>query len=398
MTGKYPHSHGLCANHYPIPPDQIFLPQVLRDNGYQTGYFGKWHLNGGRKHDFVPPDQRLGFETFVGFSRGHRYFESIYYRDDDPRPYVSTRYEPDYQTDQLIGFMEDSLPDPQNRPFFGMICYGPPHPPLTAPEEYLSLYSPDDISIRGNVPDDAAVQRKAREFLSKYYGLVRSVDDNIGRVLEWLDARGIADNTIVILVSDHGEMAWEHGLLDKKNYFEAAMRVPFIVRFPQMFGGNRTVNGLVDPSIDIMPTLLEICGMPIPRKVQGTSCLPLLDGTAASIRDAVFYEICMEREGPEAFPIPERGIRTQDWLYVRTRHAPKALFDLKNDPLEMTNLVESPLHRAVAEELDRRLRAHMDATEDDWDIEAVFPPPDFQTHREGASYADAIAKRAVRVD
>ena len=398
MTGKYPHSHGLCANHYPVPLDQVFLPQILADHGYQTGYFGKWHLNGGRKHDYVPPDQRLGFETFVGFSRGHRYFQSIYYRNNDRKPFVSSRYEPDYQTDQLIDFMEGSLSDPRNRPFFGMICYGPPHPPLTAPQEYLELFPPDDIPLRGNVPDDEATQRKAREFLAKYYGLVKSVDDDIGRILEWLDAADIADDTIVILVSDHGEMACEHGLMDKKIYYEASMRVPFILRFPRRLEGGRIVNSLVDPSVDIMPTLLDICRIPAPRGVQGMSCVSLLDGSRASIRDAVYYEICMEREGPEAFPVPERGVRTLDWLYVRTERAPKALFDLKNDPLELTNLAESPNHRAAAEELDRRLQAHMAATDNDWGAEAVFPPPDFQTHREGAAYADEIAKTAVRVD
>ena len=118
LTGKYPHSHGLAANHYPVPLNQAFLPEILCAAGYRTGYIGKWPLNGGRKHDPVPPGrQRLGFEHFTGFSRGHRYSRYIYYKGDAvDQPCTSRRYEPDYQTDQLIEFMQGSLDDPSGRP------------------------------------------------------------------------------------------------------------------------------------------------------------------------------------------------------------------------------------------------------------------------------------------
>ena len=397
MTGRYPHSHGLCANHYPVPLGQTFLAELFRGHGYRTGYVGKWHLNGGRKHDFVPSGEaRLGFESFAGFSRGHRYFDSVYYRDDDPRPRTSSRYEPDYQTDQLIDFMKAGLSDPAERPFFGMICYGPPHPPLVAPEEYLTRYTPEAVEPRANVPEDPETRRRAGEFLGRYYGLVSAVDDNVGKILDWLEDAGLDDDTVVILVSDHGEMAWEHGRMGKKTYYEASMRVPFLLRYPRRFQGGRVVDTLVDPSVDIMPTLLELCGIPTPEDVEGTSFLPVIAGEREAVRNAIFYEICMEREGPEAFPVPERGVRTKEWLYVRTRDAASVLFDLKADPLEMVNLVESRPHRGIMEELDRMLYAHMEATSDDWSIEAVFPPEDFQTHREGAAFAEEVARRAIR--
>lgn len=395
LTGKYAHSNGMYANHYPIPLGQEFLAEILHDAGYHTAYFGKWHLNGGPKHGYVKPGpERLGFETFVGFSRGHEYFGSIYYRDSD-QPLTSARYEPDYQTDHLIDYMERIAREEGDRPFFAEVSYGPPHTPMVAPPHYLNLYRPDEVPVRENTPDDPAARARAREFLARYYGLVASIDHNVGRVLDWLDKTGLAEDTVVIFVSDHGDMAGEHGRYGKKTYYEGSMHVPMIVRYPREFPGGRVVSSLVDPSVDTMPTLLELCGIEIPEAVQGTSYLPLLTGQADETRDAVFYEICMEREGPERFPIPERGVRTRDWLYVRTEAAPKALFDLNDDPLELRNLVDSTEAREVMDGLDRMLREHMRRTDDDWATEAVFPPPDFVTHEQGHVIRDKLLERAI---
>jgi arylsulfatase A-like enzyme len=393
MTGKYAHATGLVANHYPIPLDQDFLAEIFRDAGYRTGYFGKWHLNGGPKHSFVRPEERLGFEHFIGFSRGHAYEHSIYYKGDSDQPCTSKRYEPDYQTDHLIGFMEKCATEDGDSPFLAMICYGMPHPPLVAPAHFLNLYSPEEIPISDAVPVES--QDRAREFLAKYYGLVAHLDNCVGRVLAWLDKSGLADNTIVVLVSDHGDMAGDHGRFGKKVYYDGSMRVPMLVRYPRRFPAGHVVESLVDPSVNTMPTLLELCGLPVPESVQGCSYVSLLEGGSEPIRNEIYYEICKEEEGPEAFPVPERGVRTPEWLYVRTEKGPTVFFDLKNDPLESTNLVNSDGHREVVERLDKLLADHMERTLDDWRIEAVFPPENFQTHAEGHEYAQELLKKAV---
>jgi arylsulfatase A-like enzyme len=397
MTGKYAHSAGMCANHYPIPLDQDFLAAILRDNGYRTGYFGKWHLNGGWKHSLVPKTERLGFETFVGFSRGHEYFDSIFYRNDDPTPRTSRRYEADYQTDHLIEFMKACSSDPAGRPFFGMVSYGIPHPPLVAPEKYLTMYLPGGMPLSPNTPD-GEFSVEARKFLAEYYGLVTCVDDNVGRLMSFLDETGLAGNTLVLLVSDHGELAGEHGRYSKKIYYRNSMQVPMIVRYPKRFSSDTVVSHLVDPSVDTMPTLLELCGLPVPEAVQGTSYLPLLEGSPTPTRDAIHYKICMEKEGPENFPVPERGIRTHDWVYVRTEDGPKALFDLNADPLEMNNLVESVEHQETMASLDTRVLDHMARTADRWDIQAEFPPPNFQSHEDGARYCQELLRKAIVED
>ncbi len=395
FTGKYPHSNGQLANHYPIPLGQDFLPQLLRNAGYQTGYVGKWHLEGGPKPGFVPPgERRLGFEHFVGFNRGHFYFDSIYYRDTD-QPYHCNRYEPDFQTEHLIDFMQSCVDRDPSKPFFGMVCFGPPHGPIQSPFHYAHLYSPDEVPLRGNVPDDEKIRTRARRFLAGYYGMIANVDHNVGRILDWLDHAGIADDTLVVFLSDHGDMAGEHGRWGKKCPHDAAMRVPFLMRYPARFKGAREIKHLVDISVDTMPTLLEACGVDVPEEVQGLSYLSLLDGDPTPTRTKVYYEICREAEGPEAFPDPERGVRTLEWLYVRTKAGPKALYDLKNDPLELNNLVNAPRHAEIQDNLDRRLMAHMIDTEDDWAIQAHFPPPDFVTHEEGAAQMLELLARAI---
>jgi len=397
MTGKYAHSHGLCANHYPIKLGQRFLAEIFRDHGYKTGYVGKWHMEGGQKPGYVPPDRRLGFDWFVGFNRGHSYFAPIFYRNDDPRPRTSRRYEPDFQTDHLIEFMQSCLDDPGRPPFLAMIAYGLPHIPLIMPDHYKDMYSPQQVPVRLNTPKAGELSPDPREFLARYYGLVTCVDDNVGRILNWLDENNLSDDTLVCFISDHGDQAGEHGLFDKKIYYEASMHVPLIFRWPAgrfPVAGGRGVDGLVDASVDVMPTLLELCRLPVPQEVQGRSLVPLLQGED-TVRQAAFYEICKETGGPERFPVPQRGVRTDGWLYVRTEAEAVAMFDLEKDPLEMNNIVNAPSYAEKQNELDRMVRDFMRETSDGWGIEAVFPPPGFITHQEAAVFTRQLLAEAI---
>jgi arylsulfatase A-like enzyme len=428
FTGKYNHSSGVYANHHPIPLGQDFLAEIMKANGYQTGYVGKWHLNGGDAPGFVPPgSRRLGFDDFVGFNRGHFYLNAIYYRGTD-QPYHCPRYEPDFQTDHMINFMERSIEDKQGRPFFGMICYGAPHFPFNMPEYYKNLYRPEEMPLKPTA-GDIELQRKVtkelrdnnfpiasgrwgldqadspkiddevavRKFLAQYYGMTVSVDHNVGILLNWLDKKGIQEDTVVILLSDHGDMAGEHGYRcgTKKTPYRSVMQVPLIVRYPRRFSAGRVVRSLVDVSVDTMPTILDLCGIDIPASVQGTSYLPLLDDQLTSTRNAVFYEINKELEGPERFPIPERGIRTQDWLYCRTPNKPKLLIDLKNDPDEQHNLVDDEKYKPQRGKFEAILCKHMEKTNDDFSAEAIFPPKDFLTHEEKSEKQKRLVDEAI---
>ena len=421
LTGKYAQGHGMVQNHFPLRGDQTFLAEMLRDAGYQTGYIGKWHLEGGPKPGFVPKDRRFGFDHFIGFNRGHEYLKSVYF-DDGGTPYFSKRYEPDYQTDQLIDFIDDAVGNDSDKPFFGYVSYGPPHFPNNMPEHWRSMYDPADMDLRAGVPDmegqrrtqefrlnvlcngqakaahhshaaydtkpagEPETEAEIRQFMAEYYGMISNIDWNVGRVLNHLDRLGIAQNTMVIFWSDHGDMLGQHGSFCgiKNQAYRAAMQVPFIIRYPDRLAGGRKTEAMVDVGVDLMATLCDMLDIEQPPETHSQSYLAALDGTSDQHRDTIWYQLFRQNDGNvgEYTPYAQRGIRTREWLYVRTRDLRTDLYDLSNDPLEQNNLVDDPHYASLMDGFDGHIAAHMDETGDDWEMAANFPPPDWVTHAE----------------
>ena len=436
MTGKYAQGHGMVQNHFPLKAGQTFLAEILRDAGYRTGYVGKWHLEGGPKPGFVPPRRRFGFDHFVGFNRGHDYRSSIYY-DDEGRAYHSARYEPDYQTDQFLEFIDAAARAEDQKPLFGYVSYGPPHFPMDMPDHLRRIYSPDEVPLPPGVPDpelQTKVQRhrtdilcggdprsghkshaahetkmvgepeteaEIREFIAEYYGMIHNIDWNLGRILNRLDALGIADNTVVVFFSDHGDMCGQHGSFCgiKNQAYRAAMQVPLIIRYPARFKPQRT-EAMVDVGVDMMATILDLCGLDLPPGRDSESYLPVLDGRSDQARDAVWYQVFTQNGGnPGEFaPYAERGIRTKDWLYVRRRSERALLFDERADRGEQRNLVGDPDFADLMDSFDARIAAHMEATGDDWEMAADFPPPDWVTHAQAKAHLEnVLVPNAVQV-
>lgn len=428
LTGKYAQGHGMVQNHFPLRGDQTFLAELLRDAGYRTGYIGKWHLEGGPKPGFVPLHRRFGFEHFVGFNRGHDYMSSIYY-DDAGQAYHSARYEPDYQTDQLLQFIDSAAKAEDGKPWFGYVSYGPPHFPMDMPDYLRRIYRPEEVPLPPGVPDpelqrqvqthrnevlcggdprsghkshaaremkpvgEPETEAEIREFIAEYYGMIHNIDWNLGRILNRLDSLGIAENTMVVFLSDHGDMFGQHGSFCgiKNQAHRAAMHVPLIIRYPARFA-RRQREALVDVGVDMMPTLLDLCGIDAPEGMHGRSYLPVLDGLTEEARDAIMYQVFAQKgANPTEFtPYAERGIRTKDWLYVRRKDARAMLFDERADYHELTNLVENPAHAAMMDAFDARISAHMEATGDDWDMAADFPPPDWVTHAAAKEHLENV--------
>lgn len=437
MTGKQAQGHGMTQNHFPLRADQEFLAEHMVDAGYQTFYVGKWHLEGGPKPGFVPPDRRFGFQKFVGFNRGHSYLDGIYYRETD-QPYRSRRYEPDYQTDHLLDFIDEALSDHPDKPFFGYLSYGPPHHPNVMPEHWRKMYDPAEIELpknrlspeeqvriqtervdtdcEGNMkaalrsrcayntkqPLEPETEDEVRTFIAEYYAMISNVDHNVGRILAHLDARGVGYDTMVIFLSDHGDMLGEHGFYCgyKPQGYRAAMQVPFLVRYPNGVAPGKRVDGLIDVGIDTPVTLLDLVGAKALPEAHGVSYRSLLDGSATDTRDAIMYQTFRMNDGAkgEFTPVPERGIRTKDWLYVRQPTRRKFLFDEQADPDEVQNLAACSDHVSLMDGFDARIEAHMQATCDDWEMCSNFPPPDWMTHEEAdAHLQNDLLPRAIEV-
>lgn len=426
LTGKYAQGHGMVQNHFPLRGGQAFLPELLRDAGYRTGYIGKWHLEGGPKPGFVPPGRRFGFEHFIGFNRGHEYMSSIFF-DDEGQAYHSKRYEPDYQTDQLLDFIDGAAGAGDGKPWFGYVSFGPPHFPMKMPDYLRGIYGPDEVLLPPGVPDmemqrrvqahrnevwcggdpraghashaaydskpvgEPETEAEIRQFIAEYYGMIHNIDWNLGRILNKLDGLGIAGDTMVVFLSDHGDMLGQHGHFCgiKNQAYRAAMQVPLIVRYPERFRPRRT-EAMVDVGVDMMATILDLVGVEAPEGIDSQSYLPALDGEASEARDAIWYQSFAQTGGnPHEFtPFAERGVRTGDWLYVRHENERVLLFDERADPDELNNLVDDPARAPLMDEFDARLSAHMEATGDDWSMSADFPPPGFMTHAEAREYLE----------
>ena len=396
LTGKYAHKHGMKANHYEIPLGQEFLAKSLKQHGYQTGFAGKWHLDDGRNGGFVEPgDRRLGFDTFIKSMKCHSYIDGIFYRDNGV-PLRTGRYEPDHQTDHIIEFMDKALDDPEGRPFFAYVCYGIPHFPNVGSDYYLKLYKPEEITMPADVPE--ILQESTREFLAKYYGMVTCFDFQMGRLLSWLDHAGITDNTIVMVVSDHGDTVGQHGSpsIWKKSYHRSSNHVPFLIRWPEHVPAGRINDHLVDPSVDIYPTLCDVAGIDIPDEVQGVSLLTIMENPdAPPVHSQLYYQITKEEHGPEAFPHPERGLRTKEWLYVEREGKPVALFDEVNDYNECDNLIDDESYCNIVKEFSKKLSDEMLRLEDNWSEEMIWPPESWTFPFEERFTLESIKERCI---
>ncbi len=359
MTGKYPLNNTVITNGPALPESELCIAEVLKTVGYQTGYIGKWHLNGHHIPDrqFVPPGpKRQGFDYWAATNINHKYFEAFYYRDTDQKIPISG-WEPDTQTDLAIQYMMEHKDGP---PFCLFLSWGPPHDPYIAPEKYKKMYNPDKIKLRENV----FIANKS--IIANYYAAITSLDWNMGRLMEAMDKMGIADNTIVVFTSDHGDMLFSLYLFQKQWPYEESISVPFIIRYPKKIRTGQ-VNDVLLGTPDIMPTLLGLMGVDIPKTVEGRDLSPLILGNATEPElDSVLIEVItpcarvQDRTGMRAW----RGVRTKRYTYARFKEEDWILMDNKLDPYQRRNLIYNSEYNELREKLNEKLSEWLKKTND----------------------------------
>jgi arylsulfatase A-like enzyme len=347
MTGRFPHATGVRGDAIQLPLDQATLSGQLKDSGYRTGFIGQWQLDGPDDPGYVPPGpRRRGFEDWAAFNRGDRYFDSLYFRDR-PEPIYVAGFEPDGQTDLAIQFIEQN----RQHPFFTFVSWGPPHPPRIPLPRTAHLYDPRWLRIRDNVP--AKSESKTRTEYSAYYALCTAIDQNIGRLLAALDRLSLAENTIVVFTSDHGDMLGSQGLEDANVPFEESVRVPLLIRYPRELKAGVQREDILVSNVDLMPTLLSLCGVPVPRDVQGKDLsFALMHGQAGG-QESVFAE--GKLGAPDEWRMLVRGL---DKLVVDSNLEVTHLFNLGQDSFELENLA-----REISQELKRN---ELKALLNDW--------------------------------
>jgi arylsulfatase A-like enzyme len=383
LTGLYSHVHGVLTNgsgevnrnQAGLRAEQITFPHLLRQAGYQTAVVGKWHLR----------SEPAGFDQWIILPGGGGPY-------NDPTmtangmPVKMRGYADDIVGDQTLTFLQQRQKD---RPFCLLMNFKAPHRNWIPAPRYAHVFDdleipvprtfedklegrPDavrktdmavadmpDFKDRGvpdSLPPEERKRRNLQELVKNYYRTLLSVDENVGRALEFLDKNDLARNTMVLFTSDNGMFLGEHGFFDKRLMYEPSIRVPFLVRYP-----GRIRPGSVDSkdmllNVDVAPTLLETAGVPIPASMQGRSFVPLLEGRSAPWRDAFLYEFY---EYPDADHCvrKNRGVRTARWKLIQFWEQPQEweLYDLTNDPDEVHNLYGKPPVAKITSDLKTRL-------------------------------------------
>ena len=370
LTGQYPLTHGVFHNDKPLTNPAITLAEIFKEEGYQTGYIGKWHLNGHPEgEDFnkhralpVPKHRRQGFDYWKVLECAHDYNNSFYFDEDDQKQWWAG-YDAKIQTDSSISFIQQH----KEEPFLLFLSWGPPHNPYqTAPDEFRERYQHwENVEVRPNVPQE--LREQAQKELAGYYAHIAALDTYIGKLQQALKSSGLDQNTIFVFTSDHGDMIQSQGMIRKQKPYDESILVPFLLKYPNKLAPRKVKIPFVTP--DIMPTLLGLSEIGVPESVEGTDFSNFLQNsenepeiTAGLIMCPVpFHEWSLERGGKEY-----RGIRTERYTYAKDLEGPWLLYDNFEDPYQLENLVNHSEYIQIQEDLELELNKLLAKTNDEF--------------------------------
>lgn len=377
LTGLYAHRHRVVDNNNPVPPGTTFFPQYLQQAGYETAFIGKWHMGG------EGDDPQPGFDHWVSFRGQGSYLPTANGLNVDGRQVPQKGY----ITDELTDYAIDWLSGRDGRtPFFLYLSHKAVHADFVPAERHQGRYASatftPPVSMAAGNPDDSGrpmwVQNQRNswhgvdfpyhseldiaDYYRRYSETLLGVDDSIGRVMTFLRERNLLESTLVVYMGDNGFAFGEHGLIDKRTAYEESMRVPMLVRGPDVARPGTAIEQVV-ANIDVAPTLLEAAGLQPPSTLDGQSFLPLLKGRSVPWRSTLLYEYYWERNFPQTPTV--HALRGDRWKYIRYQGIwdSDELYDLRADPLELTNLIRAPEHRDLVEQLNQELFATLERTD-----------------------------------
>ena len=379
LTGLYPHQSGITHNQSRLPETLPTVATLLREQGYDTAWFGKWHLDGSeRREDWdtagnsEKSTSRAGFDTWLGYQNRNRPFDVRVHGPGPASAEVSLPgYEPDVLTDQLLQWIEshDKAAETRTRPFFAVVSMQPPHAPYVAPAVDMARHHPAAIRWRDNVPPVARIRERAGRELAGYYAAIEHIDGNVGRIRASLERLGLHDHTYLLFFSDHGDMHGSHGAFRKSTAYEEAVRIPLIVGGPPVGHQNYRQSQALVAGIDLLPTTLGLAGVNAPGQTVGHDFSPLIRKEPSSQTLPSWSYLSLYHPSGTSYGMdrPFRGIVTADgWKLVVLPHQPWLLFNLFEDPYELANVA---YHEAFASERRRLsdvLRAAAQSTGDDF--------------------------------
>ena len=364
MTGRYPTTTGMFLNDMYLPAEELCMPEIFKNAGYDTAYIGKWHLDGHGRGAYIPPERRQGWEYWKAAECEHNNFRSHYYTGESDEKQYWEGYDVFAQTadaQQYICNRSSNAP-----PFILLVSYGPPHPASPqAPESYRGMYTEEDIILSPNVLEEDSDE--ARFYLHDYYSHCTAVDHSVGKLMDTLEECGIAENTIFVFTSDHGGMLLSHGDPQhwKQQSWDESVRVPFLLRYPKLHGkeGRKIETPWNTP--DILATLIGLAGLKIPDSIEGEDLSKLIREGGEITDRATLYMNIAPFAGHTDY-IPYRALRTRQYTYVRNLEGPWRLFDDIEDPYQMHNLVAQSEYTDLVNKLDAELQRQLDRIGDDF--------------------------------
>ncbi|WP_309397450.1 sulfatase family protein [Cerasicoccus maritimus] len=377
ITGQWPHQSGYISNDTVQRTDAIgvsspTIAHMFKDAGYKTGYVGKWHLKNSTC-------QHAGFDTFKHWLYGDEHWETEVRDIPSGEAFKTvTGYNAIGMTDQAIDFVNENADGDQ--PFMLMLSLNPPHWRWDdSPEEFYNLYPDDNLPYRPNVEDKQKHTPKQHEFYRHYHGHISAVDRELGRMMDALDAAGIADDTILIYTSDHGSSFGSNGVYNKGNPYDEAVRVPFIVRWP----GKVSAGAIADHNlgtIDLVPTLCGLAGFEAAEHCAGQDFTKAFLGQpGAPDPESQFLAInnfkrnyyrsrLMDNERTAFNPF--RAVRGKRYTFAVDRFGDWFLYDNKADPFQLKNLADDPAYAKVRDQMAAELDAWLAKAEDPFIDEA----------------------------
>ena len=379
LTGQYPHAVGVTALDTPLNPDALTMAAWLRAHGYATAAVGKMHFNNNHRHGF---DQLVDTPSWQHNLKKHPPADGVH------RPAWLPLKQPPAQwlnagrhstglseTDEEATFFADTasryLHNHRHQPIFLMVSLHEPHAPFVYPREWHGRYQPEQFPVRPVSPEDQAnlpaifgtLSRDEKQGIqAAYYTSLAYADSQLGRVLDALEAEGLAENTLVVYWSDNGYLLGHHGRFEKHAMYEEAVRVPLIVRWPGKLPAHQRVDQMIETT-DLFPTLMTLIGLPTPTTVQGRDMAPLFRNQPGALGRAEVFS--------EYLPSEEAMIRTDRYKLVvcagmhersdgyRSSKPLKGptirLFDLQADPGETIDLSRDPAQLSRIQEMQQLL-------------------------------------------
>ena len=373
LTGSYSHVHTIVDNVSPEPPDLVTFPQYLQKAGYQTSFFGKWHMGDEDDHP------RPGFNHWESFKGQGVYYNPTLNVDGKEITYGDSTYISDLLTNHAINWLKGR---DKSKPFFLYLSHKAVHSPMAPAKRHLGMYKNQPYTLPPTYyqtlgddykklgwPDWVKQQRYSwhgvdfpyhthqpiEELVQAYCETLMGVDESIGSVMDYLKSEGLDKSTLVIYMGDNGFSMGEHGLIDKRHFYEESVKVPFIAYCPDIFSnGGKTITKMVQ-NIDVAPTILTAAGVQPPATMPGKSFIPLLRDDSIQWRDKIFYEYYWEYDFPMTPTV--FGVRTDKFKYIRYYGLwdTNELYDLEKDPNETTNLINLPQYADTAQKLATEL-------------------------------------------